>query len=286
MSNDKIAFIGGGNMTLAIASGLLDNNFAAADLAVADPNPIQRDKLRAALPGVSVVDDNADAVAGADAVVLAVKPQILAAVCQSLRPAVLKSRPLIVSIAAGPRIDDIDAWLGSDNAVVRVMPNQPALLRAGVSGVFANLNTSSAQRELAKRILNAIGPVVEVERESDIDTVTAMSGSGPAYFYLLIDIIARFGMAQNLSAADARRLAVETAAGAAAMAQASEASMDELISRVRSPGGTTAAALDSLDADDVHAIFERALGAAQKRAEALADQAHIAGETQGDNDNS
>jgi pyrroline-5-carboxylate reductase len=183
----------------------------------------------------------------------------------------------MISIAAGPRIDDIDTWLGGGNAVVRVMPNQPALLGKGISGIFANAATSDEQLDSAIRILSAVGPVVTVANEAGIDAVTAVSGSGPAYFYLLIDMLAKTGVELGLDADAALQLAEETALGAATLARRSGESMDELIARVRSPGGTTAAALDSLEEQGVRDIFSKALLAARERATELADQAHAQG---------
>ncbi len=277
MNFEQVVFIGGGNMTRAIVSGLLNDTFDPASMTIAEPVESQRARLQDEFPGIAVTDDNAHAVAQGRSVVLSVKPQVLAGVCRDLRDAVQNRKPLIISIAAGPRIGDIDAWLGNGNAVVRAMPNQPALLRAGVSGLYANAATSADQLAAAVKILSAVGPVVRVPKEDDIDAVTAVSGSGPAYFYLLIDMIARTGADLGLDADAAQTLARETALGAATLARASDESMDELIARVRSPGGTTAAALDSLDASGVRDIFREALTAARDRATALADMAHEAG---------
>ena len=274
MEDQSVAFIGGGNMTRAIVGGLLEDGFSAANISIAEPMASQRDLLTDAMPGVFVSEDNDEVVARANNVVLSVKPQIIAGVCRELADAVQKTRPLIISIAAGPRIADIDHWLGGGNAIARVMPNQPALLQKGVSGLFANDKTSAEQLEAARTIMSAVGPVVTVPVEDDIDAVTAVSGSGPAYFYLLIDMIAKTGERLGLSEAAARDLAIETAVGATKLAQESGDSMDELIARVRSPGGTTAAALDSLLNNGVRDIFATALTAARDRATALADQAH------------
>lgn len=274
MEDQSVAFIGGGNMTRAIVGGLLEDGFSAANISIAEPMASQRDLLTDAMPGVFVSEDNDEVVARANNVVLSVKPQIISGVCRELADAVQKTRPLIISIAAGPRIADIDHWLGGGNAIARVMPNQPALLQKGVSGLFANDKTSAEQLEAARTIMSAVGPVVTVPVEDDIDAVTAVSGSGPAYFYLLIDMIAKTGERLGLSEAAARDLAIETAVGATKLAQESGDSMDELIARVRSPGGTTAAALDSLLNNGVRDIFATALTAARDRATALADQAH------------
>ena len=274
MSKTTVGFIGGGNMTRAIAGGLLDKNFDPRNIAIAEPVESQRQVLVDSLPDVFVSEDNAAVVARSQCVVLAVKPQVLAEVCRELAAAVKKHRPLIVSIAAGPRIDDIDAWLGSGNAVIRVMPNQPALIGRGVSGIFGNARTSADQIAVATDILSAVGPVVTVARETDIDAVTAVSGSGPAYFYLLIDMLLKSGVELGLDESTASRLALETAAGATLLAQQSGEAMETLIARVRSPGGTTAAALDELEARGIRDIFTAALTAARDRATDLADAAH------------
>ena len=274
MIKETVGFIGGGNMTRAIAAGLLDKDFDAARLAIAEPLDSQRELLKELLPGIFSSKDNAEVVARSQCLVLAVKPQVIAAVCKDLASAVQLAKPLVISIAAGPRIDDIDTWLGGGNAVVRVMPNQPALLGKGISGIYGNDKVSAAQMAVATEILSAVGPVVTVPNEVDIDAVTAVSGSGPAYFYLLIDLIAKTGIELGLDETASNQLALETALGAATLAKQSGESMDTLISRVRSPGGTTAAALDELEARGVRDIFAAALTAARDRATELADTAH------------
>ena len=273
MTEQRVGFIGGGNMTLAIAGGLLASGFAATRIDIAEPDAKQRARLADALPGVTVGLDNAKTLRQVDCVVLATKPQVLADVCRSLAGDAQAARPLILSIAAGIRSSAIDHWLGGGLAVIRVMPNQPAMLRLGVSALFANSNCSNADTKLAAMIMAAVGEVVQVDAESDIDAVTAISGSGPAYFYLLIDMLVQTAQAMGLDGATARTLAVQTAVGAAALAADSNDDMDELIARVRSPGGTTAAALDSLEQGDIRAIFSAALNAARARAIELADEA-------------
>jgi pyrroline-5-carboxylate reductase len=273
MTDKRIGFIGGGNMTLAIAGGLLSSGYPPASIEVAEPSPQQRERLAAALSGIIIGDDNTALAQRADCLVLATKPQVLADVCRQLADAVQKQRPLLVSIAAGVRSGDIESWLGGDLAVVRVMPNQPAFLRKGVSALYANDRCNDSDRELATTVMTAVGKVVQVHAEPDIDSVTAISGSGPAYFYLLIDMLAQTAITMGLDAATARTLAVETAVGSAALAADSDAAMDELIARVRSPGGTTAAALDSLEQQHIRAIFSAALTAARDRATELADEA-------------
>ena len=257
---------------------MLQDGYPSSDILIAEPFAERRDILAKELPGVLISADNDEIVRHAVNVVLAVKPQILATVCKKLAPAVQKSRPLIISIAAGRRISDIDSWLGGGNAVARVMPNQPALLMKGISGIYANKATTPEQLDAARKIMSAVGPVITLPNERDIDAVTAISGSGPAYFYLLIDMIAKTGIDLGLDEKSARQLAIETAAGAALLAKASDDSMDDLIARVRSPGGTTAAALDSLEDSGIRDIFSTALTAARDRAIALADAAHETGQ--------
>ncbi len=278
MKNNKLAFVGGGNMTRAIVAGLIDSGFAASDLFISEPVAEARESLARDLPGITTSADNNAIVAAASCVVLSVKPQILPAVCRDLRQTVQDTRPLVVSIAAGTRGTDIDAWLGGGLSVVRIMPNQPALLRLGVSGLFANERTSPAEQKRAAEIIGAVGSVVWVDSEADIDAVTAVSGSGPAYFFLLIDVLMKTAVDLGIREDMARTLAIETARGAAALAGAETGSMDALIARVRSPGGTTAAALDSLEIANVRDIFSTAITAARDRANMLADEAHSTGD--------
>jgi pyrroline-5-carboxylate reductase len=273
VSNSKIGFIGGGNMTLAIAGGMLRSGFPPSNIAISEPSAEQRARLQKALPEVTLHSENALTARQADCVVLATKPQVLASVCRQLADDIQSSKPLILSIAAGIRSSEIERWLGGDLAIIRVMPNQPALLSLGISAIFANDRCSNTDRELASTVMQAVGKVVTVAAEADIDSVTAISGSGPAYFYLLIDMMVQTAKAMGLDGATARTLAVETAVGAAALAASSEEPMSELIAKVRSPGGTTAAALDSLEEQHVRAIFSAALTAARERANQLADEA-------------
>lgn len=274
MSNDNIAFIGGGNMTRAIAAGLIEGKYPPMDLLISEPAIEQRAVLARDLPGVIIEESNDGVASRADTLVLAVKPQVMREVCLGLANTVQKSRPLVVSVAAGIRSGDIDAWLGGGLPVVRIMPNQPALLRLGASGLFANQRTSDEQKKRATRILAAVGHVVPVASDADIDAVTAISGTGPAYFYLLIDMMIKSAQEFGLDAQAARILTIETAKGAAAIADAEDETMESLIERVRSPGGTTTAAFDSLDADHVRDIFARAFEAARDRAVVLADDAN------------
>jgi len=278
MDYGKVAYVGGGNMTRALAGGMLSAGYEPSHILISEPLAEHRDTLGEELPGVLIFEQNEDAVRDAECIVLAVKPQILCDVCKPLASIVQASRPLIISIAAGVRAGDIEHWFGGQLPVVRVMPNQPALLRLGISGLFANEHTSERQLRAATNIISTTGPVIKVGSEEDIDTVTAVSGTGPAYFYLLTDMLVKVAVDLGLGYDDALTLVLETARGAGEMAEQSGETMDSLIARVRSPGGTTAAAFDFLDGTDFRDIFSKAVVAARDRAIHLADQAHEAGQ--------
>jgi len=273
MINTKVGLIGGGNMGRAIAGGLLRGGIHATDLMIAEPLPEQCDRLRRELYGALVTSDNR-AVAGAvNTLLFSVKPQILKPVREGVAAVVQEKRPLIMSIAAGPTIGDIDQWLGGGLSVVRVMPNQPALIDQGISALFANDRASAEERDLAEKIMTAVGQAVWLDSESKMDAVTAISGTGPSYFYLLIDCMIDAGLKYGIDPDTARTLAVETARGATALAAAETESMSRLIERVRSPGGTTTAAFEQLDSADVRGIFATAIEAAERRAAELAREA-------------
>lgn len=273
MINNKVGLIGGGNMARAIGGGLLRGGMHATNLMIAEPVPALCDRLREELYGAMVTDNNKLVAQSVQILLFAVKPQILKTVCEELAADVQQTRPLIMSIAAGPMIDDIDAWLGGGLSVVRVMPNQPALIDQGISALYANERTSAEHRELAEKIMTAVGHAVWLDAESKMDAVTAVSGTGPAYFYLLIDVMIESAIRYGIDAETARTLAVETARGATALAAAETESMASLIERVRSPGGTTTAAFEYLDDADARGIFAIAIEKAEQRASELAKTA-------------
>lgn len=271
MSNYRVGFLGGGNMARALASGLISSGYPPASLLIADPDAAQRENLTHDLPGVRISDSNDDVAASADCLVLAVKPQLMRDVCLGVAETVQKKRPLIISVAAGTHSRDIDDWLGADLAVVRVMPNQPALLLQGASGLFANELTSNEERDRAIEIMSAVGSVVHVHDEDSIDAVTAISGTGPAYFYFLIDMLIRSAEEFGLDPQAAHKLVMDTAQGSAALAAVRGESMEAMIAHVRSPGGTTAAAFEVFDEQKVRDIFAAAFTAARDRAVELAE---------------
>jgi len=277
MIGNKVGLIGGGNMARAIGGGLLRGGMHATDLMIAEPVAEQCDRLRTELYGAMVTDDNNLVARSAEILLFAVKPQILKPVCENVAEDVQIKFPLIMSIAAGPKIDDIDTWLGGGLSVVRVMPNQPALIDQGISALFANDRTSAERKKQAEKIMTAVGHAVWLDSESKMDAVTAVSGTGPSYFYLLIDIMIESAKKFGIDEETARTLAVETARGATALAAAETESMSTLIERVRSPGGTTTAAFEYLDEKDARGIFATAIDAAEKRAAELANEAGEAG---------
>lgn len=259
-----IAFIGGGNMARSLIGGLIRNGAPPDTISVAEPNA----ELRAALArdfSIATQADNTDAARAADVVVLAVKPQVMKTVCAGLRNVAQTRKPLVVSIAAGIRIDQLDAWLGGSLPIVRCMPNTPALIGAGAAGLCANATCTSTQREMAQSILSAAGLSVWITDEAQMDTVTALSGSGPAYFFLLVEALIDAAVVQGLPREAAQELATQTCLGAGRMLREDGASPAELRRRVTSPNGTTQAALDSFAADNFAQMVKRAVAAATRR---------------------
>jgi pyrroline-5-carboxylate reductase len=269
MFKDTLGFIGGGNMARSLIGGLLARGLSASQVTVADPAASQRESLAAQLH-VKTTDSNETASA-AQVLILAVKPQSLRAVALGIAPCIQQHRPLIISVAAGIRASDLQRWLGGF-PVVRCMPNTPALNGCGVTGLFATSDVSAAGRTLAAEILGAVGPALWVDKETDMDAVTAVSGSGPAYFFLLIEMLEAAGIELGLTPQVAQRLAVETAYGAGQMAHEAPESAATLREQVTSKGGTTEAALKHLEAANVRAIFAAAVKAAAKRSAEMADQ--------------
>jgi pyrroline-5-carboxylate reductase len=269
MKKIKLAFIGGGNMASSLIGGLLQTGFDAHAIRVADPNETTLSRLEQQY-GVITFTDNAAAIIDADVVVLAVKPQQLKTVLQSLSSDI-DSDILFISVAAGIRMDAISRWISNETtSIVRAMPNTPSLVQAGATGLCANAHVTPAQHELAESILRAVGLAIWVEDEAQMDAVTAVSGSGPAYFFLVIEAMQEAGIKLGLSDANARLLAVETAFGAAKMALESSESAATLRQRVTSPGGTTEQALNTFEQGDLKGLFEKALTAAANRADELA----------------
>jgi pyrroline-5-carboxylate reductase len=263
----KIGFIGGGNMAEAMIGGMLKQGFAATDIRVAEPSA-ERRALLAERFGVTV-EERADAALAVDVLVLAVKPQILREVLLALpRPA---PAACVLSIAAGVRAGDIARWLSGHQAVVRAMPNTPALVGAGIAGLYALAGVSAGQKARAEAVLKAVGEVVWVVDEGQIDAVTAISGSGPAYVFLFIEALEAAALGLGLSAENARALALQTVYGAARLAVQDGAEPAVLRARVTSKGGTTERGIAALEEHGVRAAVAAAARAAAARARELGD---------------
>jgi pyrroline-5-carboxylate reductase len=275
MDNITIGFIGGGNMARSLIGGLLADGVEPQRISVADPNQERLQALRECF-SVKTSESN-DAVAeSADVMVLAVKPQVVKPVSQALAATIRAHQPLVISIAAGVRETHLRQWLGGDVAIVRTMPNTPALVQTGATALFANPFVSEHQRELAESILRAVGIALWLEDEEQMDAVTALSGSGPAYFFLVMEALEAAGSDLGLPPRTARLLTLQTALGAAKMALESEEDVAELRQRVTSPGGTTEQALKVLDEGGIRDLFQAALKAAYARSRELA---RLLGET-------
>jgi len=265
----RTAFIGGGNMARSLVGGLLARAHPPAAIRVADPDPEARTRI-AALGNVTTTADGLDALATADIAVLAVKPQALAHALAPLAATLAQLRPLLVSIAAGVRSSAITRWSGGAAPVIRCMPNTPALVGAGISALYAGPGVGDLERARATELLNAVGQTVWVEDEAQLDTVTAVSGSGPAYFFRFLEALADAGVDAGLPRETASRLALHTALGAARMAAETGEDPAELRRQVTSRGGTTEAALAALDDARIDAIVARAVTAAAERSRQLA----------------
>lgn len=269
MSSPRIAFIGAGNMAASLIGGLRAQGTPASDIKASDRGAEQRSKISAEF-AIHTCASNAEAIADAEVIVLSVKPQVMKDVCLELAPH-LRQGQLLVSIAAGISCASLENWLGP-HAIVRCMPNTPALLRQGVSGLFASARVSAEQRQQAEQLLSAVGLALWLDKEELIDAVTAVSGSGPAYFFLLIEAMTAAGAKLGLPQATAAQLAQHTALGAARMACESEVDASELRRRVTSPNGTTEAAIKTFQAGGFEALVEQALNAAAARSAELAEQ--------------
>lgn len=273
MNNDsaKIAFIGAGNMARSLIGGLLKQGYAADRIFASDPAEVCLAATRA-LGDVKTTSDNQLAIDQAEVIVLAVKPQVLGSVVKPLQPQLSSNKPLLISIAAGITCESLQQWAGSDVPMVRCMPNTPALLQAGATGLYASVAVSDQQRNIAASILNAVGITVWVDKETDLDAVTALSGSGPAYFFLLIEAMQAMGEKLGLPADTTKLLVQQTALGAARMAIEETESVAELRRRVTSPNGTTEAAVKSFQESELSNVVEAALQAAYDRSLALAKE--------------
>lgn len=270
MNQSNIAFIGAGNMASSLIGGLVRQGCQKENLFVSDPSEEQTQALVSEY-GLNACENNKQAALQADVLVLAVKPQVMKDVLADIKSAVTQKQPLIISIAAGIPLATFSSVLGDKTAVVRCMPNTPSLVGAGATGMIPNPNVSQNQQVLAEQVLGAVGLALWVKNEAQINAVTALSGSGPAYFFLLMESMIAAGQSLGLDAETAKELTLQTALGAATMARQSDVSPGILRERVTSPGGTTEQALRTFEAGGFKPLVESALAAAEKRSIELAD---------------
>mgnify|MGYP003403278829 FL=1 len=269
MQNLIISFIGAGNMATSIIKGLLKENYPAKNIWATNNNLEQLNRLKNL--NINLTTDNRHAVQVADIVVLAVKPQILKSVAAEIADLILENKPLIISIAVGIGLNSLELYLLSQSlAIIRCMPNTPALIGCGATGLFANQHCSDAQKNAAESIFHSVGSVVWLPKEEQVDVVAALSGSGPAYFFLFMEALEQAGIELGLSKENANLLTLQTGLGSVRMAMESKKSLAELRGQVTSPGGTTERALEFFKNSNFPDIVKKSLKAAKSRAEELA----------------
>lgn len=274
--NASIAFVGGGNMASSLIGGMIAASFEAGQILVSEPDTKTRKLLQERFR-IQTTDDNSGTL-GSDVVILAIKPQQLQSVCRQL--ASFKDKhaknvdhdPLFISIAAGVRSNDIDRWLGGTNAIVRCMPNTPSLFQSGATALYANNETTDTHKKLAENIMSSVGITAWVENENKLDAVTALSGSGPAYFFLLMEAMQIAGRELGLDEDLAKKLTIQTALGAARMADASDDDVTTLRKHVTSKGGTTETAINCFENANFHQLVKKAMENARNRSVTLADE--------------
>ena len=269
MKNSRITFIGCGNMGRSLIGGLIANDLPVNSITGTDINADQR-QTTAAQFNIEVLEDNRQAIKDADVVILAIKPQSMQDTLHEIKADLKQEKPLLISIAAGIQLSHLAKWAGEDLAIVRVMPNTPAIIQAGAAALCANKHTSDTQRDLAETIMRSVGLALWLGDETLMDTVTALSGSGPAYYFLIMEVMEKAALQLGLPQEQARILTLQTAFGAAKMALESSHDAESLRKQVTSPGGTTEQALKVLMDGGIEDLFKNALRAAQERSAELA----------------
>ena len=270
MENFKVAFIGSGNIASSMIGGLITNGLEPRQLVAADPDGTQQ-QLIAEKYGIRVFDVNFDAAKDADVIVFAVKPSLMQKVVQEISENINIKNKLILSVAAGIKLQSIENWLGKPSSVIRVMPNMPALIQAGASALYANTHIQEKQKNTAETIMRSVGTAIWLNSEDQMDTVTALSGSGPAYFFYFMELIETRAIEMGLNKEDARLLTIETALGAAKMALLSSSNLKTLREQVTSPGGTTEQALNIFINGKLDELVNNAMDAAKKRSIELSE---------------
>ena len=270
LSNLKVRFVGAGNMATSLIGGLINRGFLPSQITASDPGGHQRQVVTEKF-GVKTFGDNNEHFGIPDVVVLAVKPQIMKQVALDVAESVIETGALVISIAAGIKIEHLEQWISKDIPIVRSMPNTPALIGEGATGIFANANVSREQKHLTEAILDSVGISHWVDEEYKIDVVTALSGSGPAYFFLFMEYLQKTAVELGLSEEVAAKLTEQTALGSAILAQRSQDDITVLRQKVTSPNGTTEAALKSFQANDFAKIINQAVKAANHRSQELSE---------------
>ena len=271
MTNTSIGFIGGGNMATSLIAGLIADGWRADNIHLSEPDASKRELLSSRF-SIRTYDDNQVMVANTNIVVLAVKPQIMASVCEEISNSINQNQPLVLSIAAGIQVAHLSRWLGGYKQIVRTMPNTPSMVQSGATALFSDPSVNEDGKNAAETIMRAVGLSIWVETEDELDAVTALSGSGPAYFLYIMEAMEKAGIELGLAADTARLLSIQTAFGAAKMALESTDSPSVLRHNVTSPGGTTERALSILKDKQLEKIFSEALAGACARSKELAEE--------------
>lgn len=269
--NASLGFIGAGNMSSAIIGGLVAKGYPVDRIWASDLDESKLATMKTDW-GIQTSNNSALVAVQVDVVILAVKPQVLKTVCEQLRPAIAVKKPLVISIAAGVESASLNRWLGDSVPIVRCMPNTPALVQLGASGLYASQQVTEEQKKLAESILSSVGVASWVNEEQQIDTVTAVSGSGPAYYFMVMEAMIEAGIAQGLAPDVAKSLTLQTALGAATMAMQSEFEPAELRRRVTSPNGTTERAIEAFTEGDLKGLFAKAMKDCADRSKTLSKE--------------
>jgi pyrroline-5-carboxylate reductase len=268
----NLGFLGAGNMAQAIIGGLIRTGYAQHSIWASDPSQDALDSLQSHYPQVNTCTQNTSTLQHCNIIILAVKPQIMDQVCLSIKQSLAEKNTLVISIAAGITIQAFESWLGSHCSIVRCMPNTPALVQEGATALYANANVNAAQKQQANSILSAIGMSRWVNKESDLDIVTALSGSGPAYFFRIIEIMQSSAESLGLDQTLCKDLILQTALGAILMAKNEDVDISELRRRVTSPNGTTEAALNKFSECHLEKAIESGIRAAKIRSEEISKE--------------
>ena len=270
MKNLTIAFIGGGNIADSIIGGLISSGVPTTNIIAADPD-IERQQSISERHGIEVFEKNHDAIKKAEVIVFAVKPEKMPVAIKEIFENTIAKNKIILSVVAGIKIKSIEDWVKESFSIIRIMPNTPALVRSGVTALYANKNTSDKEKAIAEKIMSSVGKTVWLDKEDQMDSVTALSGSGPAYFFYFMELMENHAIEMGLKKEDAHLLTIETALGAAKMALLSNAELKELRLQVTSPAGTTERAINTFVKGKLHKLLRDAMDAAKKRSVELSE---------------